>query len=40
MLKAETTKNPTAIRLLSGVVEYFKSTGASWQFRIDAALRD
>ena len=38
--KAETTKIPTAIRLSSDVVEYFKSTGAGWQSRIDAALRD
>jgi len=38
--KAETTKVPTAIRLSSDVVEYFKSTGAGWQSRIDAALRD
>ena len=38
--KAETTKIPTAIRLSSDVVEYFKSTGAGWQSRIDTALRD
>ncbi|MDO9308043.1 MAG: BrnA antitoxin family protein [Deltaproteobacteria bacterium] len=38
--KAETTKIPTAIRLSTDVVEYFKSTGAGWQSRIDAALRD
>lgn len=38
--KAETTKIPTAIRLSSDVIEYFKSTGAGWQSRIDAALRD
>jgi len=38
--KAETTKIPTAIRLSSDVVEYFKSSGAGWQSRIDAALRD
>ena len=38
--KAETTKIPTAIRLSSDVVEYFKSTGTGWQSRIDAALRD
>ncbi|NTW80035.1 MAG: BrnA antitoxin family protein [Geobacteraceae bacterium] len=38
--KAETTKIPTAIRLSADVVEYFKSTGAGWQSRIDAALRD
>jgi uncharacterized protein (DUF4415 family) len=38
--KAETTKIPTAIRLSSDVVEYFKSTGSGWQSRIDAALRD
>ena len=38
--KAVTTKIPTAIRLSSDVVEYFKSTGAGWQSRIDAALRD
>jgi uncharacterized protein (DUF4415 family) len=38
--KAETTKIPTAIRLSSDVVEYFKSTGAGWQSRIDSALRD
>jgi uncharacterized protein (DUF4415 family) len=38
--KAESTKIPTAIRLSSDVVEYFKSTGAGWQSRIDSALRD
>ena len=38
--KAEITKIPTAIRLSADVVEYFKSTGAGWQSRIDAALRD
>ena len=38
--KAETTKIPTAIRLSADVVEYFKSRGAGWQSRIDAALRD
>jgi uncharacterized protein (DUF4415 family) len=37
--KAETTKIPTAIRISSDVVEYFKSSGAGWQSRIDAALR-
>jgi uncharacterized protein (DUF4415 family) len=38
--KAATTKIPTAIRLSADVVEYFKSTGAGWQSRIDTALRD
>ena len=38
--KASITKIPTAIRLSADVVEYFKSTGAGWQSRIDAALRD
>ena len=38
--KAASTKIPTAIRLSSDVVEYFKSTGAGWQSRIDSALRD
>jgi len=38
--KAESTKIPTAIRLSADVVEYFKSTGAGWQSRIDSALRD
>jgi uncharacterized protein (DUF4415 family) len=38
--KAEKTKIPTAIRLSSDVVEYFKSSGSGWQSRIDAALRD
>ena len=38
--KSEKTKIPTAIRLSSDVVDYFKSTGAGWQSRIDAALRD
>jgi uncharacterized protein (DUF4415 family) len=38
--KAEITKIPTAIRLSADVVEYFKSTGAGWQSRIDSALRD
>ncbi|MFH1029543.1 MAG: BrnA antitoxin family protein [Pseudomonadota bacterium] len=38
--KAETTKIPTAIRLSADVVEYFKSSGAGWQSRIDAALRE
>ncbi|MFZ4858171.1 MAG: BrnA antitoxin family protein [Desulfuromonadaceae bacterium] len=38
--KAVTTKIPTAMRLSADVVEYFKSSGAGWQSRIDAALRD
>lgn len=38
--KAAKTKIPTAIRLSSDVVEYFKSTGTGWQSRIDDALRD
>ena len=38
--KAEKTKIPTAIRLSADVVEYFKSTGAGWQSRIDDVLRD
>lgn len=38
--KAETKKVPVAIRLSPDVVEYFKSTGAGWQSRIDAALHE
>ena len=38
--KAEKTKVPIAIRLSPEVVEYFKSTGAGWQSRIDAALHE
>jgi len=38
--KAETTKVPIAIRLSPDVIEYFKATGAGWQSRIDAALRE
>ena len=38
--KAASTKVPIAIRLSPDVVEYFKSTGAGWQSRIDAALHD
>lgn len=38
--KAEKTKVPVAIRLSPDVVEYFKSTGAGWQSRIDAALHE
>jgi uncharacterized protein (DUF4415 family) len=38
--KAETTKVPIAIRLSPDVVDYFKTTGAGWQSRIDAALQD
>uniref|UniRef100_C6E2D5 BrnA antitoxin family protein n=1 Tax=Geobacter sp. (strain M21) TaxID=443144 RepID=C6E2D5_GEOSM len=38
--KAEVTKVPVAIRLSPDVVEYFKSTGAGWQSRIDAVLHD
>ena len=34
------TKKPLAIRLSPDVVDYFKATGAGWQSRIDAALRD
>ena len=38
--KAEKTKVPVAIRLSPDVVDYFKSTGAGWQSRIDAALHE
>jgi uncharacterized protein (DUF4415 family) len=38
--KAETTKVPIAIRLSPDVIEYFKSSGAGWQSRIDAALHE
>lgn len=38
--KAESTKIPIAIRLSPDVVEYFKATGAGWQSRIDAALKE
>ena len=39
-LKAEKTKIPVAIRLSPDVVDYFKSTGAGWQSRIDSALHE
>lgn len=38
--KTENTKIPVAIRLSPEVVTYFKSTGAGWQSRIDAALHE
>jgi uncharacterized protein (DUF4415 family) len=31
---------PLAIRLSSDVVDYFKTTGAGWQSRIDSALHE
>lgn len=34
------TKVPTTIRLSPEVMEAFKATGAGWQTRIDAALKD
>jgi hypothetical protein len=38
--KAETTKMPIAIRLSPDVVDYFKTPGAGWQSRIDAAMHE
>jgi len=34
------TKQATTIRLSSDVMDAFKATGAGWQTRIDAALKD
>ncbi len=34
------TKIATSIRLSADVLEYFKSTGAGWQTKVDEALRD
>ncbi|WP_026349874.1 BrnA antitoxin family protein [Bordetella sp. FB-8] len=38
--KAEATQERIAIRLSPGVLETFRASGAGWQTRIDAALRD
>ncbi len=38
--KAEVTKERITIRLSPDVVTTFRATGAGWQTRIDAALRD
>ena len=38
--KAEVTKERITIRLSPDVVGAFRATGAGWQTRIDAALRD
>jgi len=38
--KAEITKERITIRLSPDVLERFRSTGAGWQTRVDAALRD
>ena len=36
--KAQKTKKPISIRLDAEVVDYFKSTGAGWQTRINGVL--
>ncbi len=38
--KAKITKERITIRLSREVVEQFRSSGAGWQTRLDAALRD
>lgn len=38
--KAEITKERITIRLSPDVLEKFRASGAGWQTRIDAALRD
>lgn len=38
--KAEVTKERITIRLSPDVLEKFRASGAGWQTRIDAALRD
>ncbi|AZY52226.1 BrnA antitoxin family protein [Bordetella avium] len=38
--KAEVTKERITIRLSPDVLESFRATGAGWQTRVDAALRD
>ncbi len=38
--KAETTKERTTIRLSRDVLDRFRATGAGWQTRIDAALKE
>jgi len=37
---ADETKVSTTIRLDADVVEHFRATGAGWQSRINAALKD
>ena len=37
--KAPSTKQPVSIRLSPEVLAYFKATGAGWQTRMDAVLR-
>jgi uncharacterized protein (DUF4415 family) len=38
--KAEVTKERITIRLSPDVLEQFRATGAGWQTKVDAALRD
>ncbi len=38
--KAEITKERITIRLSPDVLEQFRATGAGWQTKVDAALRD
>lgn len=38
--KAEITKERISIRLSPDVLQRFRATGAGWQTRMDAALRD
>jgi len=38
--KAAVTKEPVSIPLSPEVLAYFRSTGAGWQTRIDAVLRE
>lgn len=38
--KAESTKERITIRLSPEVVEQFRASGAGWQTRVDAALKD
>jgi len=38
--KAEVTKERITIRLSPDVLERFRATGAGWQTKVDAALRD
>jgi uncharacterized protein (DUF4415 family) len=37
--KAASTKRPVSIRLSPEVLAYFRATGAGWQTRMDAVLR-
>ena len=38
--KADQTKEHISIRLSADVVEKFRASGAGWQTRVDAALKD